>query len=279
MATGPMKSQVGRLGHYFSALPSTPEAVVGFIQDLADQAATPGGIRRILYSLSNLHRLSHLEDPIQDAEVRIAIRQMHRRLGRSARQALGIREQDLEAMSKACPETLRGFRNQVLIRVGYDALCRVGELVSINAEHVALPKIWLPRSKTDPHGRGDWLHLSREGGRLLSEWLITTGITEGPVFTGLDASGKPRQRLRQSEVIRVLKHLARQAGIHPEGISGHSLRVGAAQDLLLKGASLQAIMERGRWAKTETVMRYLENAPSEHSKALKRDPDFDLFPR
>ena len=51
------------------------------------------------------------------------------------------------------------------------------------------------------------------------------------------------------------------AQIDPARISGHSLRVGAAQDLLKKGASLPAIMHRGRWSKTDTVMRYLENAP------------------
>ena len=43
-------------------------------------------------------------------------------------------------------------------------------------------------------------------------------------------------------------------------ISGHSMRVGAAQDLLLSGASLPMIMNRGRWSKTDTVMRYIESA-------------------
>ncbi len=41
-------------------------------------------------------------------------------------------------------------------------------------------------------------------------------------------------------------------------ISGHSMRVGAAQDLLLSGASMPMIMNRGRWSKTDTVMRYIE---------------------
>ena len=41
-------------------------------------------------------------------------------------------------------------------------------------------------------------------------------------------------------------------------ISGHSIRVGAAQDLLKSGASMPIIMNKGRWSKTDTVMRYLE---------------------
>lgn len=43
-------------------------------------------------------------------------------------------------------------------------------------------------------------------------------------------------------------------------ISWHSLRVGAAQDLVLSGASLPLIMSSGRWSKADTVMRFIENA-------------------
>ena len=57
------------------------------------------------------------------------------------------------------------------------------------------------------------------------------------------------------------KRLARSAQLSPEivqQISGHSCRVGAAQDLLALGASMPMIMNRGGWSKTDTVMRYLE---------------------
>jgi len=37
------------------------------------------------------------------------------------------------------------------------------------------------------------------------------------------------------------------------------MRVGAAQDLMLSEANLPLIMNRGRWTKTDTVMRYIEN--------------------
>ena len=36
------------------------------------------------------------------------------------------------------------------------------------------------------------------------------------------------------------------------------MRVGAAQDLLLLGATLLKIMNRGRWSKVDTVMKYTE---------------------
>jgi hypothetical protein len=36
------------------------------------------------------------------------------------------------------------------------------------------------------------------------------------------------------------------------------MRVGSAQDLMLSKASLPIIMNRGRWLKIDTVMRYIE---------------------
>ena len=43
-------------------------------------------------------------------------------------------------------------------------------------------------------------------------------------------------------------------------VSGHSLRVGAAQDLLIKGYDLAAIMRAGGWSNAETVSRYLRSS-------------------
>ena len=40
-------------------------------------------------------------------------------------------------------------------------------------------------------------------------------------------------------------------------VSGHSLRVGAAQDLLIRGYDLAAIMRAGGWSDPSTVSRYL----------------------
>ena len=67
--------------------------------------------------------------------------------------------------------------------------------------------------------------------------------------------------LCDSRISRIYKSLARLAGLSErivQSISGHSMRVGGAQDLLLQGASLPQIMVKGGWAKTDTVMRYVE---------------------
>ena len=77
----------------------------------------------------------------------------------------------------------------------------------------------------------------------------------------LPSSGAITDELCESRVSRIYKALARKAGLSEsiiQNISGHSMRVGGAHDLLNTGASLPQIMVKGGWAKTDTVMRYVD---------------------
>ncbi len=57
-------------------------------------------------------------------------------------------------------------------------------------------------------------------------------------------------RLDPSQLPRIFEELARRAG-RPndlvEGLSRHSMRVGAAQDMIACGVGLLAIQQAGRW--------------------------------
>jgi integrase len=83
----------------------------------------------------------------------------------------------------------------------------------------------------------------------------------GLILRGVGHHGAVTESLCVGQIGRIYKRIARQAKLDPEliaRISGHSFRVGAAQDLLASGASMPTIMHRGRWTKSDTVMRYLE---------------------
>ena len=59
-------------------------------------------------------------------------------------------------------------------------------------------------------------------------------------------------RLSSGQINRIYKKNARNTGLDEssiEEISGHSMRVGTAQDLLNSGASMPITMQRGRWSK------------------------------
>lgn len=61
----------------------------------------------------------------------------------------------------------------------------------------------------------------------------------------------------------MIKSAAKRDGLSPsivDKFSGHSLRVGAAQDLLKMGYDTAAIMRAGGWKSVSVLARYLEQA-------------------
>jgi integrase len=114
------------------------------------------------------------------------------------------------------------------------------------------------RSKTDATGQGEVRWLSPRTVKHLRRWLDVAGITEGPVFRAVNKGGKAGGPLTGSDVPRILKRLAERVGLDPAGISGHSARIGMAQDLVASGAELPAVMQAGRWKSPTMPARYAE---------------------
>ena len=106
--------------------------------------------------------------------------------------------------------------------------------------------------------------------RLVRAWLARSGITEGRLFRSVAKSGQLGERLDPSQVPRIFKAMADRAGL-PEalvqGLSGHSARVGAAQDMIAAGIELPAILQAGRWKSTAMVNRYGERLLARRSGA------------
>jgi hypothetical protein len=92
----------------------------------------------------------------------------------------------------------------------------------------------------------------------LRRLLIGAGIEAGAVFRSVNKGSGVGSRLTTRDVPRILKRVVELAGLEAKGISGHSCRVGMAQDLAVEGAELPAIMQAGRWKSPEMPVRYAE---------------------
>jgi integrase len=89
--------------------------------------------------------------------------------------------------------------------------------------------------------------------RALRDWIGAAGIVSGPIFRAVNKGGKVGEAAIGSGVVAtILKRMASRAGLDATRISGHSARVGMAQDLMASGADAGAIMQAGRW-KTPTM--------------------------
>ena len=255
-----------------SALPATNEIVASYIKELSNHLRS-SSIRIAIASIAAMHNLNSLNNPTQHPDVKIEMRRMYRTLGRYANQAYGINKDLLDKMINATDDSLSGVRDKAILLVAYDSLCRRSELVSLEYEDISIEdkniKLKLRKSKTDPHGVGKNLYLSTNAQQALREWINKSKITSGKLFRAVNASGKIRDSLNSSHIGRIFKKRAYESKIDSKiikYISSHSMRVGGAQDLMSSGASLSIIMNRGRWTKTDTVMRYIENINLEKAK-------------
>ena len=261
--------------------PADPADVARFLDEMAAtrKVAT---VRRYSSSIGHLHRAAGHPSPTTSSEVRLALRRIGRAAAERAQadgrpvsdQAEGISVLDVAAIKATAGTTTRDLRDLALMFVGRDALARREELVALRVSAISwnsdgTATVEIIRSKTDASGEGATQYLGPDASAALRRWLDASGITVGPVFQSLFKGGKPTGRaLGAGEIPAILRRLAGRAGLAADRVrrvSGHSLRVGMASDLVASGATLPELMQVGRWSSPTMPARYTRRAEASRS--------------
>jgi integrase len=161
---------------------------------------------------------------------------------------------------------LRADRERALLCVAYETLARRGELVALELRDL---EFWpngtgqalIRRGKTDAEGQGRAAYLSRETVRWLKVWLEHSEIKEGAVFRRLIGKEQIGGALNPGSIAPIFKRVAQWIGMPARfaaQVSGHSTRVGAAQDLAELDIDLAAITQAGGWKSTRLPLQYAE---------------------
>lgn len=246
--------------------PATPEVMSHYIADHSEiySAST---IKRRLAAIGKIHRLMKLDNPTADEEVKLAIRRALRKKFTRPCQASGLTAKLRDQLIASCDNSLTGKRDRALITVGYDTLSRRSELISLCVEDISFTnkgaRVLIKRAKNDPFGNGRISYLSLKTSKYLQDWIKVSGITEGPLFRAIKHEKIHAKSLHPYSVNRIIKKAALTAGLKQQEIqklSGHSMRVGAAQDMMVAGLDILPIMAAGGWKTTNVVARYIENA-------------------
>ena len=251
-----------------AAFPLSSHTVRSFIEYM-ELDYSYSTIRRRLSALRRLNGLLGFEDQTLTEDVYLTIRKLKRAKSTEQRQAAGINEDLLTKMIDAQPDTLVGKRNRLLLSLGYDFLARRSELVAIRNEDLTFTqdgalKGIIRRSKTDQYGRGRLVFGSERSAKLLKKWLRLKPKEIQPIFCAINHGWCLDRAICDRQVNEIIKRGLIKVKCYPRPsdleISGHSLRVGAAQDLLIKGHDMAAIMRAGGWSEPSTVARYLRFA-------------------
>ena len=261
-------------GHALAALPARAATVVSFIEAMALEKA-PATVRRYVSSIATVHKTVPGKNPAHCAAAKLALQRMYRRNGRRQAQVRGLTWPLRNRLLEASGNRLIDARNRAILAIAYDTLLRRSELVSLQSsdliEEVDGSATVLVRcSKTDKEGKGAMLFVARDSVGLVYEWMKRSGVKDGRLFRSVRKNGTVGQKLDPSQVPRIYKAMAIQAGLPPEvvkGLAGHSTRVGAVQDMIASGIEMPAILQAGRWKNPTMANRYGEQILARRSGA------------
>ena len=143
-------------------------------------------------------------------------------------------------------------------------MLRISELAGLLVGDIAYVadgsgRVTIRFSKTDQEGTGRVLFLGPVAVGRIRAWVRAAGLDDGPLFRRLHRGERVgASGLSDVSVREIIKARCARAGI-TGFISGHSLRVGAAQSLVEAGASLVEVQTAGRWVSPTMPAHYTRN--------------------
>ena len=248
-----------RLDTYLGDAELNDKALAGYLGHLFDRGKSAASAGLVVAAVRLRARLMGQVSPVSIATERVLAGFRREARDRGRGQVVGIRWEQADAAAAIAAKSgnLAGLRDAAILAVASDALLRVSEVSALDVEDLAgepdgSGRLTVRRTKSDQEGVGTVQYIGPSTLRRVRAWLHAAGISSGPLFRRVRRGGHlDASRLQVRSVRQIVAERARDAGIEGR-VSGHSLRVGAAQSLAAAGASLVDMQTAGRW--TSPVM-------------------------
>ena len=241
-----------------------------YVATLEAEGKAPATAQMVIAAVSYAVRFRNVKSPVN--RLTAVAMQGFRRKGadRGRGQALGVTWTQAETMAVIAeknPDSLSGIRDAALISVMSDAMLRISEAAALFVSDVmeetdGSGRLSVRRSKTDQEGRGTVLYLGRPTMVRVRAWREAGRVNDGALFRRVSRGKIYTSRVGEAalsplSIRRILKARAAQVGI--EGVSGHSMRVGAAQSMAASGATLVDMQIAGRWQSPQMPALYAKH--------------------
>ena len=249
-------------------MPGSPAAVAAYLTERAAEGLRASSIRTARAAIGDAHRQAGLDDPTAHAGVKAVLAGLVRADTRPQEQARPLTAEALAAVKAtafqprrhqgnahrgegAANAERRGRVDLALLATMRDGLLRCSEAAALRWGDVELAgdgtgRLHVRRSKGDQESRGAVLFI----GAGAVEALLAIRPPDAVI-----AAAAPVFGLSASQIGRRVAQAAQAAGLG-DGYTGHSGRVGMAQDLAAAGAELPALMTAGRWRSPDMPARY-----------------------
>ena len=230
-------SVLGGLDAWLAGGPLDDKTLAVYLGHLFDKGQAPASAGLVVAAAKLRARLLGDASPAGPATERVLAGFRREGRDRGVGQVAGIRWEQADA---------------AILAIASDALLRVSEVSALNVEDLVIEqdgsgRLTIRQSKTDQEGAGAVQYVGTPTVRRVRAWLDAAGHSTGPLFRRVRRGGfTVATRLNVRSIRWIVAKRAAAAGIEGR-ISGHSLRVGAAQSLAAAGASLVDMQTAGRW--------------------------------
>jgi integrase len=256
-----------------SFLPADPATIRAFIEHEVKAGKKPATVRRYIATIGRAHIGAGLLNPCSGEAVRLGLKKMGRETSARQAQARALGWKEIKEFIGSAGQGLRADRERAMLCVAYETLARRGELVALKVEDVdfhpdGTGRALIRRGKTDSEGQGRVAYLSRETVRWLKIWLEHAKISDGVIFRRLLGRDNIGAALHPGSIAPIFKRVAQWIGMpsrYVANVSGHSTRVGAAQDLAELDIDLGAITQAGGWKSSRMPLQYAEKISAARS--------------
>jgi integrase len=247
-------------------LPAHPKTIRAFIDDRVKAGKKPATVKRYVATIARVHIAAGLLNPCSSEAVRLGLKKMGRETSARQDQAHPLGWKDIKEFIESAGEGLRADRERAMLCVAYETLARRGELVALQIRDIDVHpdgtgQALIRRGKTDAEAQGRIAYLSRETVKWLKVWLEHSAIDKGVLFRRLIGKKQIGGALNAGSIAPIFKRVAQWIGMparYVDGVSGHSTRVGATQDLAALDIDLAAITQAGGWKSTRMPLQYAE---------------------
>ena len=253
-----------RLETYLAGRELDDATLAAYLAALFDAGRSPAVAGQVVAAVRLRARLQGLPSPTGVATDRVLAGFRRAGRGRGRGQVAGIAWAQVDAaamLAASNPGSLIGLRDAAILSVASDAMLRVSEVAALDVhdiEHASdgTGRLTIRVSKTDQEGAGVVAFLGTPTMRRVRAWVEAAVLTQGPLFRRVRRGNVlGRGRLSARAIRTLIMRRAAQAGVEGR-VSGHSLRVGAAQSLAAAGASVVEMQVAGRWLSPTMPGRY-----------------------
>ncbi|MBA3843785.1 MAG: site-specific integrase [Actinobacteria bacterium] len=259
-------------------LPATHATVAVYLAALADQGRRPSSLYRALSGIAHAQRRAGHDWRRSHPAVVEVMAGIKRKHGTQPEQKAPVEDAELARLVGGLGDGLAAHRDRAVLMVGWWGAFRRSALVALTVADVQRTRegmiVTLRRSKTDQEGKGALtgipfaMDASLCAVRALDQWLAAAGITEGPLFRGIDRHGRlSPHALSDRTVALIVQRAAVGAGLDPSRLAGHSLRAGFATTAARAGRSLDAIMRQTHHKCPKVARGYVRLAEVFHGNA------------